>query len=378
MGYTTIYAGRIELDRPLTPELVATLHTLYQGETEVTPGGTVLGVPLKEIAGYKTVEDSCCMWVPTEDGTALVWSKDEKFYNEIEWIHWLKATLLRDYEMNGMLYALGEEWSDVHTLHVAKSTATRERGLFDLEHNAELLVELIRAEEEYSCSKSRAWILMTLCTTQEEIEGLIIDLGAGDISDVALSLLHQTRIEVRDAVREDAEASSVCRHACTWYASNPTLEGWGGVKAKFRTVCDTETDLSEKKGSAYTLMEALYGRSDVSATFWLEVEKFSAELKEFKRQKVWEQYKEAIEAYETLPTTRNECVETAIEESKKLQAGVGKVVGELARKMGELLADNKETLTTDPMATGQVMKDLQRFSDAIWQVRKALAWRTSR
>lgn len=55
-----------------------------------------------------------CQWVPTEDGTALVWDEGEKFYKSAEWLKYLINRYLapRGYTVNGEVSAQGEDPED--------------------------------------------------------------------------------------------------------------------------------------------------------------------------------------------------------------------------------------------------------------------------
>lgn len=55
-----------------------------------------------------------CGWVPTDDGTAIVWDEGEKFYDYVEWIEYLISAILtpRGYVLNGEVTWEGEESDD--------------------------------------------------------------------------------------------------------------------------------------------------------------------------------------------------------------------------------------------------------------------------
>jgi len=61
-----------------------------------------------------------CQWVPNEDGTALEWDGNEKFYNYTKWLQYLlDHFLIRwGYELNGEVTWQGEEGGDIGTLSV--------------------------------------------------------------------------------------------------------------------------------------------------------------------------------------------------------------------------------------------------------------------
>jgi len=73
---------------------------------------------------------SSCQWVPTDDGTALQWDGNEKFYDYVEWIDRLISRFLRPwgYEVNGEVRWRGEDFDDMGTIVVTKNKVeTRSR-----------------------------------------------------------------------------------------------------------------------------------------------------------------------------------------------------------------------------------------------------------
>ena len=73
MGYDTHFDGQIDIVPPLNlkehNELKKFSETRHE-EEDGTPG-------------------YWCQWVPTDDGDALVWDEDEKFYNAEEWMKYI-------------------------------------------------------------------------------------------------------------------------------------------------------------------------------------------------------------------------------------------------------------------------------------------------
>jgi hypothetical protein len=55
-----------------------------------------------------------CGWTPSEDGHALVWDGQEKFYNYVEWLDFLiqKVLVPRGYSVSGTMQWRGEDWND--------------------------------------------------------------------------------------------------------------------------------------------------------------------------------------------------------------------------------------------------------------------------
>ena len=86
MGYDTHFDGQIDIVPPLNlkehNELKKFSETRHE-EEDGTPG-------------------YWCQWVPTDDGDALVWDEDEKFYNAEEWMKYIIDNFL------------GDVWCDFH------------------------------------------------------------------------------------------------------------------------------------------------------------------------------------------------------------------------------------------------------------------------
>jgi hypothetical protein len=61
-----------------------------------------------------------CKWIPNEDGTAIVWSGAEKFYDYIAWLQYLVDHFLGPwgYILNGVMDWQGEETNDNGTIFV--------------------------------------------------------------------------------------------------------------------------------------------------------------------------------------------------------------------------------------------------------------------
>lgn len=55
-----------------------------------------------------------CQWIPTEDGTRLVWDGGEKFYDYVEWLQYLIDKILapRGYTITGTCEWQGEDSDD--------------------------------------------------------------------------------------------------------------------------------------------------------------------------------------------------------------------------------------------------------------------------
>ena len=71
-----------------------------------------------------------CQWVPTDDGSELVWDGGEKFYNYVEWLDYLIDKILapRGYTLNGECQWFGEERDDVGVIVVENNIVTTKVG----------------------------------------------------------------------------------------------------------------------------------------------------------------------------------------------------------------------------------------------------------
>ena len=71
-----------------------------------------------------------CQWVPTDDGSELVWDGGEKFYNYVEWLDYLIDKILapRGYTLNGECQWFGEERDDVGVIIVKNNIVTTKVG----------------------------------------------------------------------------------------------------------------------------------------------------------------------------------------------------------------------------------------------------------
>lgn len=189
MGYTTTFDGQVEIVPPLNEAEISFLTDLAstrrmlrtKGPLFITDVANMGQGQAEDVVEYNRANgetswdgkasDSSLFeengqpglwlqWVPTEDGTALEWDGNEKFYNATEWMRYLIDNLLapsaKDYldqhanedprlgaftcnhVVNGEIYAEGEESGDLWVLvvqdnqvAVADGTVTYNReGLF--------------------------------------------------------------------------------------------------------------------------------------------------------------------------------------------------------------------------------------------------------
>lgn len=155
MGYTTEFEGQFAISPPLDPkhkgylEAFANTRRMRRGkEFDLGIGHReipILNDPVREAVGlpwgdhgefcvagvgYRgqgddpTIEDHnsppgdqpglWCQWIPTEDGTALVWDGGEKFYHYTGWLSYLikKFFIPWGYTLNGRVTYVGEDHSD--------------------------------------------------------------------------------------------------------------------------------------------------------------------------------------------------------------------------------------------------------------------------
>lgn len=134
MGYTTYFAGQFNLNKKLdkeTHEFLDKLARTRRMARNVGPEYGVEGEFYVEGKGFmgQDREDNIIdnnrppstqpglwlQWVPTEDGTAIVWDEGEKFYNYVEWIEYLIEKILapRGYILNGKVDWRGEDFDDL-------------------------------------------------------------------------------------------------------------------------------------------------------------------------------------------------------------------------------------------------------------------------
>jgi len=148
MGYTTDFEGDVTVEPPLNAAEIQYLdrfaetrrmdrdHGPYyvEGSGDFGQGGD------PDIRNFNTPPDDqpglWCQWVPTPDGTAIVWDGGEKFYHAEAWMKYIIQHFLQpkahaskvddeqfaeftfDHILNGEIYAQGEEANDTWKLIV--------------------------------------------------------------------------------------------------------------------------------------------------------------------------------------------------------------------------------------------------------------------
>ena len=62
-----------------------------------------------------------CQWIPSDDGTEIMWDGGEKFYHYTEWLEYIIDNFLapNGYALNGEVYWYGEESDDIGKIIVS-------------------------------------------------------------------------------------------------------------------------------------------------------------------------------------------------------------------------------------------------------------------
>lgn len=160
MGYSTKFQGRVEVSPPLNAAEVAYLTAFNETRRWDRPGGPYDTSDAAEYANRarssKPPEGQphlYCPFVPTPDGTAIVWDQGEgSVYGAVEWMRYLIDHLLReeaiasqpleqgwvrprefdlftfDHSCTGGFLAQGEEVGDVWSLLVRDNVVTHVQG----------------------------------------------------------------------------------------------------------------------------------------------------------------------------------------------------------------------------------------------------------
>jgi len=112
MGYQTDFSGQFDLDKDLTVKQVNELRAFNDMDhraEDYAPG-------------------NYCQWVPNEDGTAIVWDENEKFYNYTAWLVVLIDKFIRPWgiQLNGSVRWDGEEQGDAGVITIENNLVTTE------------------------------------------------------------------------------------------------------------------------------------------------------------------------------------------------------------------------------------------------------------
>lgn len=116
MGYTTTFNGQFDLNKPLDYETKAQLSMFAEERHEQSEE--------PDVPGYY------CQWVPNDDGTAIEWDGQEKFYEYIAWIHYLVDNFLKPkgYILNGEVDWRGEDDYDLGMIRIRDNKITALEG----------------------------------------------------------------------------------------------------------------------------------------------------------------------------------------------------------------------------------------------------------
>lgn len=114
MGYTTEFEGSFSLDKPLTPQQIAEFK-LFTTKSHSTRDG------------YPSFY---CQWVPSKDGTEIVWNGGEKFYEYIPWLKYIITKFIEPwgYKLNGEVEWQGEEPGDFGKILVQDNNVLTKKG----------------------------------------------------------------------------------------------------------------------------------------------------------------------------------------------------------------------------------------------------------
>ena len=154
MGYTTNFDGEFTVTPTLKPEHKAYLEAFNRSrrmirdaaKAEALPDPVRLaaGLPIGDTGAYyvgsheedfgqtrdaSIIDDNkppngqpslWCQWVPSEDGSVIVWDDGEKFYEYVAWIEYLIEHFLAPwgYALNGKILWQGEDNDDRGYIHV--------------------------------------------------------------------------------------------------------------------------------------------------------------------------------------------------------------------------------------------------------------------
>ena len=160
MGYTTEFAGRVEITPPLNPAEVEYLRAFARtrhmhrgrGPYVVDRSGQYGMQQDADVLDYNQPfagqPELWCDWEPTADGGAIEWNGTEKFYAAQEWMQYLIDYFLQpgagaktrmahwerpaefdqftfDHHVSGEIEAQGEHAEDRWTLVVTDNVTTR-------------------------------------------------------------------------------------------------------------------------------------------------------------------------------------------------------------------------------------------------------------
>lgn len=159
MGYTTDFFGEVRIEPPLNEAEVSYLQDFattrrmdrtngpffVKGEGFMGQGGGPDKI-INHNAPHPSQPGLWCQWVATDDGTAITWDGNEKFYDSVAWMEYIIREFLApsgaatrgikesaderfkeftfDHTLNGVIDASGEEPSDLWRLVVTNNEVT--------------------------------------------------------------------------------------------------------------------------------------------------------------------------------------------------------------------------------------------------------------
>ena len=164
MGYTTEFTGEFKVTPPLKPEHAAYLKAFSETrrmtrDPEVTaqrldPVRLAVNLPVGRDGcyfvgadGFMGQERHCesgvanyneppstqpglwCQWVPSDNGTAILWNGTEKFYRYVEWLRYIVDHFLTpwNYKIDGRVTWEGEDRNDRGVIIAVRSRVRTER-----------------------------------------------------------------------------------------------------------------------------------------------------------------------------------------------------------------------------------------------------------
>lgn len=151
MGYTTEFQGEIKIDPPLNEQEIAYLRKFAETRRMKRKNGPyfIEGTDMfgqgrdPDVIDHNSPDPSqpglWCQWVPTDDGTALMWDEGEKFYESEHWMMYIinhfigtnpiakkELPFLQGHTCNGEILAQGESITDRWKLIVKDNKVTTE------------------------------------------------------------------------------------------------------------------------------------------------------------------------------------------------------------------------------------------------------------
>ena len=107
MGYTTDFEGEFKFNRSLTIAEKNELDEISEKDW-------------RDDNSRPDYHSYYCQWATNEEGTALGWDGNEKFYGYIEWLEWLIDNFFepKGIKLNGEIFWYGENPHDIGILVV--------------------------------------------------------------------------------------------------------------------------------------------------------------------------------------------------------------------------------------------------------------------